>query len=231
VRSLGAFTIAATALLAAPWMLDRQPIADCAAPIVKFKPTRVARGGVLTITGQNFGDCLSSGTVPGSVGPLGTPLVGLAIVIDQGDREFLVARGSADSDYEFEVEIVVPEELEPGEASLNLLGGGDARLAISPTLVISGAQPISSAEATLATFGPQPNTDTEADASVPPPILPADIPDENAATVPPLSTAPVEIDGSDSDHQRRILAVGFAVAVAIGGMVFALWSRSKRRGW
>jgi len=231
VRVLGAFTIATTALFTAPPLTVPQPIADCAAPIVRFTPTRVARGGVVTITGQNLGDCLAPAAPADGVGRLGTPLTGMAIVIDQGDREVLVATGSADSDYRFRVDIVVPADLDPGDASLNLLGGGDARLAISPALRISNASPITSGDPAVATFGPEPTTDTEPDATIPPPILPGDIPDDNVTTIPPLSTAPVEIDNSDSDHQRRVLTVGFAIAVAIGGAGFALWSRSKRRGW
>ena len=88
---------------------------------------------MLTITGQYFGDdCLDTGTVPPGVGALGNPLTGLAIVIDQGEREFLVATGSADSDYSFQVDVVVPSELEPGEASMSIIGAGDARLTINP---------------------------------------------------------------------------------------------------
>jgi hypothetical protein len=220
----------AMVLFTAPPATSDPTAPACPAPVVRFKPARIARGGHVTITGSNFGDCLISGTVP-VAGPLGNPLTGLLIVIDQGTSEFVVANGSADSDYSFKVDVVVPADLEPGEASLNLIGSGDARMAISPSLVISNASPISSAEPAVATFGPAPPTDTAPDATVPPPILPADIPDENVVTVPTLSTAPLEIDTSNSDRQRRILTVGFAVAVGIGAVGFALWSRSKRRGW
>jgi hypothetical protein len=204
-------------------------MADCAAPTVKFKPTRIARGAVLTVTGQYFGDdCLDTGTVPQGVGPLGSPLTGLAIVIDQGEREFLVATGSADSDYAFQVDVVVPSELEPGEATLSIIGAGDARLTISPALVISTAPPPDSAETTVATFGPPLTTDTEPAGSVPPPILPADIPDEPLDTAPPLSTVPIE-DDTDSSGVQRAISVGVAGVVAIGALGFALWSRSRRR--
>jgi hypothetical protein len=198
--------------------------------VVKFRPTRIARGGIVTITGSNFGDCLSSETVP-DLGPLGTPLTGLVIVIDQGTNEFVVADGSADSDYAFEVDVVVPVDLEPGEATLDVLGAGDARLALTPSLVISNASPINAAEATVATFGPAPTTDTQPDATVPPPILPGDIPDANAATIPPLSTAPVQFDDGESNRQRRVVTVGIAVTVAVGAIGFAFWSRSNRRRW
>jgi hypothetical protein len=122
--------------------------------------------------------------------------------------------------------------LEPGEASLSLVGAGDARMAISPALVISNAAPRASADPEVATFGPEPTTDTLPQGTVPQPILPGDIPDEQAATIPPLSTAPVADDDSGGTaHQRRVLTVGFAVAVAIGAIGFALWSRSNRRRW
>ncbi len=187
----------------------------------------------MTITGQNLGDdCLDTGTVPEGLGPLGNPLTGLTIVISQGTREFLVATGNADSDYAFQVDIVVPVELEPGEAVLSLIWGGDARLAITPALTVSNAPPRSDAESAVATFGPTPTVDTAPQPTAPPPILPADIPDEQAATVPPLSTAPVaDDDTSDSERQRRLITVGVAVAVAIGAVGFALWSRSNRRRW
>jgi hypothetical protein len=230
VRLFGAaFAVTAAALCAVPLLSDQLATASCAAPTVKFKPARIARGGVLTITGQYFGDdCLDTGTVPQGVGPLGSPLTGLAIVIDQGEREFLLATGSADSDYAFEVDVVVPSELEPGEASLSIIGAGDARLTITPTLVISNAPPVDTAEATVETFGPEVTTDTQPPGSVPPLILPADIPDEPVDTSPPLSTVPIE-DDTDSSGVQRAISVGVAGVVAIGALGFALWSRSRRR--
>lgn len=223
-----AVTAAAAALFAVPSVLHETAGASCVAPMVKFKPSRVARGDVLTITGRYFGDeCLDTGTLPPGVGALGIPLTGLAIVINQGPNEFLVATGSADSDYEFQVEVVVPSQLEPGEAVLSVVGAGDARLTIDPALVISGASPITSSEATVATFGP-PTTDPEPVGSLPPTPLPAEIPDEPDATPAPLSTTPID-DTDDSSDLQRAISVGFAGVVAIAAIGFAAWSRSKRR--
>ncbi len=140
----------AAALIAAPVVTDHPAGASCPAPVLTFKPTKVSRGGTLTITGQHLGDeCLDTGTIPQGVGPLGAPLTGLTIVIDQGSNEFVVATGSADSNYSFQVDVVVPPKLEPGEATLAVLSAGDGRLTISPSLVISSAPPVSSADATL----------------------------------------------------------------------------------
>jgi hypothetical protein len=227
VRLLGAFVVATVALLAAPSVSVQPVVATCAAPSVKVKPARVARGGVLTVTGKFFGDdCLDTGTVPAGVGPLGNPLTGLFIVIDQGENEFVVATGSAGNDYAFEVDVVVPAQLEPGEASVALLGAGDARLTTDLPLVITSA-PARDAEATVATFGP-PTPDTTPPGTVPPPVLPVDIPDAASVTTPPLSTAPVN-DDSGADENRRAITVGIAVIAGIGTIGFAIWSRFKRR--
>jgi hypothetical protein len=198
---------------------------------VTFKPAKIARGSVLTITGKYFGDdCLDTGTVPQGIGPLGNPMSGLAIVIDQGTNEFVVATGSARSNYAFQVDVVVPPGLEPGEASIIVVAAGDARLPADRPLVISEAPSVSSAEATVATFGPTTTatTDTQPQGSVPPPLLPADIPDEQVATVPPLSTAPT-VDDSNIGDQRLAIGIGIVAALAIGATGFAVWSRSKKR--
>ena len=221
----------AAALIAAPVVPDHPAAASCAAPTLKFKPTKVARGGTLTITGQHLGDdCLDTGTLPQGIGPLGIPLTGLAIVIDQGTNEFLVATGSADSDYSFQVDVVVPSKLEPGEATVSVLGAGDARLTISPSLVISSAPPVSSADATAATFGPPTTPDTEPSGTDSPSVLPAEIPDEPIATAPRLSAAPIEDDSHNTDLQRAI-GVGVAGVVAIGATAFAVWARSRRKSY
>ena len=151
-------TVTATTLLAAPLVAHRAAAADCAAPKVTFRPARVARGAVLTITGQYLGDdCLDTGTLPPGVGPLGLPLEGLAIVINQGTNEFLVATGSANSEYSFEVTSWSPP-VGAGRGGFSLVGSGDARMTIDLPLVISTAPP-TPIEGSVVTFGP-PTPDT-----------------------------------------------------------------------
>lgn len=231
MRRFVAIAITAVAVLAAPLATPRSAAANCVAPSVKLRPARVARGAVLTITGQYFGDdCLDTGTLPPGVGALGNPLIGLVIVIDQGTREFVVANGSADSDYEFKVDVVVPAELEPGDALVDVLGVGDARLTTKPTLVISNVPAVSPSDSTVAAFGPSTTADTEPLGSVPAQVLPNEIPDEPAATAPPLSAAPI-VDSADNRDLQRAIGVGVAGVVAIGAVGFAIWSRSRRRGY
>jgi hypothetical protein len=225
--------VAAAALIAAPLTPAGTAAASCVAPSLTVKPARVARGAELTITGQYLGDdCLDTGTLPPGIGPLGNPLTGLLVVIDQGPKEFQVATGSADSKYEFEVKVVVPPTLEPGDASVNLIGVGDARLTTTVPIVISSASPITSGEANVATFGPPTTPDTEPIGTDPSTPLPAEIPDQPIATSPPppISSAPIEEDSNRGDMQRAI-AVGVAGIVAIGATVFAVRGRLRKRGW
>jgi hypothetical protein len=214
-------------------MASPQPVeASCVGPAFKFKPARVARGGVLTITGQHFGDdCLDTGTLPPGVGPLGHPLTGIVIVIDQADLEFVAATGSADSDYAFRVDVVVPSGLAPGDATVQVIGADVARLTTDVPLVISSASPIGSTVATVATFGPPTTPDTEPSGSLPPTPLPAEIPDEPTTTTPTGSTAPTVDGGSTTGDLQRAIAVGVAGVVAIGATVIAVRGRVKQRGW
>jgi hypothetical protein len=219
----------AAAVLVAPAISNDVASASCVAPVLTFKPTKVVRGGTVTITGQNLGDdCLDTGTLPPGVGPLGNPLTGLAVVIDQGTNEFVVATGSADSHYSFHVDVVVPSKLEPGEATLALLGAGDARLTITPSLMISSAPPVGSADEKAVTFGPPTTPDTAPSGTNPPILLPAEIPDEPVATAPSVSAAPIE-QSSDNTNLQRAIGVGVAGVVAIGATAFAVWAWFRRK--
>jgi hypothetical protein len=203
-------------------------IAACPTPTVKFRPTRVARGATVTITGQNFGDaCFDTGTVPEGVGKLGDPLAGLVIVIDQADREYVVASGSADQDYKFSVEIIVPAGLEPGEATVGILAG-DARMNLDIPLVISAVQPVGDDDEAVATFGPTTTASPDPAVTGATPPIPAEIPDVRpTTTIAVLDTAPIDAQGTASQTWRAygLVVGGVAVLLIIG---FIAWSRSKR---
>jgi len=202
--------------------------AACPVPTAKVRPTRVARGATVTITGQYFGnDCLDTGTVPAGVGPLGDPLTGLVIVIDQGDREYTVAYGSADAKYEFSVDVVVPSGLEPGQATVSIVAG-DARMNLPTPLVISASAPIGKGDAVVATFGTTTTAPTDTAVTEPPPPIPAEIPDlQPTTTVAIEQTAPADQEGSGSQTWRAYgLAVGGVAVLLIIG--FIAWSRSGR---
>jgi hypothetical protein len=182
----------------------------------------------VTITGQYFGDgCADTGTLPAGAGPLGQPLTGLVIVIDQADREYVVATGSADDRYEFAVDVVVPAGLQPGQATVSIVAG-DARMEVPTPLVISAAAPVGNKNDAVATFGPSTTAETGAAVTEAPPPVPAEIPDlQPSTTVAVLETVPLGDQGAPSQAWRAYgLAVGGVAMLAIIG--FIAWSRSRR---
>ena len=202
--------------------------AACPQPTAKVRPTRVARGGTVTITGQFFGDaCPDAGTVPAGAGPLGDPLAGLVIVIDQGDREFVVATGSADADYQFHVDVVVPAGLEPGQAIVGIIAG-DARMNLDTPLSISAVDAVGEGDAPVATFGPTTLAPTDTPVTEAPVPIPAEIPDvAPSTTVAVDQTTPAADQGTANQTWRAYgLVVGGVAVLAIIG--FVAWSRSRR---
>jgi len=182
----------------------------------------------MTVTGQYFGDgCPDTGTLPAGVGPLGDPLTGLVIVIDQGDREYIVANGSADDAYKFSVDIAVPAGLEPGPATVGILAG-DARLNLDSPLVISAVAPVGAGDEAVATFGPTTTASTDTGVTEAQPPIPAEIPDlQPSTTVAVLDTAPLDEPSTSSQTWRAygLVVGGVAVLMIIG---FIAWSRSRR---
>jgi len=231
MRRIGGALVAAMVVAMLMSLLSSHDVATAACPVptAKVRPTRVARGVTVTITGQYFGDdCLDTGTVPEGVGRLGTPLGGLVIVIDQADREYIVATGSADDTYEFKVDIVVPRTLEPGPATVSIIAG-DARMNLDTPMVISAVDPVGEGDAAVAAFGPTTTAPTDtAVTEVPPPPIPAEIPDvQPSTTVAVVQTAPLDEQAGTSQSWRAYgLVVGGVAVLAI--IVFIAWSRSKR---
>ena len=226
MRRIGGALIAA--MIASLLTCHGTAAASCPQPTAKVRPNRVTRGATMTITGQYFGDdCLDTGTVPTGVGKLGDPLTGLVVVIDQADREYVVASGSADADYGFSVDVVVPAGLEPGQATVSIVAG-DARMNLATPLVISASTPIGKGDAAVATFGPTTIAPTDTAVTEAPPPVPAEIPDlQPTTTVGVAETAPADQAGSPSQTWRAygLVVGGVAVLLIIG---FIAWSRSGR---
>jgi hypothetical protein len=130
--------------------------ADCLGPTIEYTAGAVDRGQEITVTGTGFGDnCYDTGPPPPGEGTLGRPLADIDVVITQAGVDHVVAEGTADADYGFEVSVVVPSDLEPGEATVQALWDAGAAPASDRTdepLVISDAP--STGEDVVATFGP-----------------------------------------------------------------------------
>lgn len=93
--------------------------ATCSGPRLEYETGPVVRGETVTVTGAAYGDnCYDTGPPPAGEGVLGDPLEEIEVLIVQDDQRIVVARGAANDDYEFEVEVTVPLILHPGEAEM-----------------------------------------------------------------------------------------------------------------
>ena len=98
-------------------VLGSPALADCISPNIRFEPVVVSRGQAVRIVGQAFGDeCFDAGVPDGATGELGEPQQDIRILIVQGGEEHPVGEVDADDDYEFSIEIVIPDSLESGNA-------------------------------------------------------------------------------------------------------------------
>jgi hypothetical protein len=132
--------------------------ADCSGPTISVSPeSGAARGEQVTVTGSYFGaNCYDTGPPPAGQGIFGTPLDDIEIVFVQGTTELVVARGAADNDYAFSVDVTVPADLQPGEVLLQVRSNGLFSSALQ-SFVLTDAPPVGSAPASsedVATFGP-----------------------------------------------------------------------------
>ena len=115
------------------------------------------RGGLLLVEGVAFGDnCYDTGPPPAGEGVLGKPRSDITVFVVQGGEEHLVAEGAADGEYLFTVEVLLPAELEPGEADV-VVRYAEGAEAYDPDLLpftVSGAEPAEPVGPEVATFGP-----------------------------------------------------------------------------
>lgn len=92
--------------------------ARCLPANIAFEPDEAARGELVSVTGDHFGDsCFDVGDPPEGQGVLGNPEHDLELFVRQGGRDLLVAEGDAGTGYGFTVDVVVPLELEPGDVT------------------------------------------------------------------------------------------------------------------
>ena len=205
--------------------------ADCSGPAIRYEAGSVVRGSTVPVEGRWWGDaCWDDGRPPPGQGLLGRPITSIEIVVVQEPVEIIVARGTADEDYAFAVDVVVPAELEPGPARLIARwDGGRAAAMTGESLVVTDDPPIAGTEAT--SFGPG--------ATPPEPIGPADgdatprpAPDPGEATGTAPASKPEAALGQQAasadnrDDRQWSPVAGLAVAVAVGLMVRR---RARRR--
>lgn len=128
--------------------------ADCIGPSIDVRPLGGSPGEELVVTGRGWGDnCYDTGPPPEGQGVLGRALDDIEIVFSQGAGEWVVATGSANPGYEFEVTVRVPRDARPGDATVAARAADGRRVSVPSAVVVTegGARP--GDDEPLATFG------------------------------------------------------------------------------
>ena len=89
--------------------------AACVGPQLSYDVAPVAPGQVVRVTGEYWGtDCYDTGNRPRDEGVLGPPQPDIEVVVLQDGVGQVVARGDADVDYRFVVEVPITGPLHAG---------------------------------------------------------------------------------------------------------------------
>lgn len=189
--------------------------ADCMGPTIEIEQSEVARGDELAISGSGWGDnCYDTGAPPAGEGVLGVPINNIRIFLVQGATEWLVATGSADADYQFDVAVVVPPDLQPGVAEVQARHGDVVAYSSDPQFVVVAAPAPTVADTEVVSFGPA--SASAADPSSPTLASDPGAPSERIAATTSTSTSTA----------TAVLIVGGAAALAAAATV--MFARARR---
>lgn len=175
--------------------------ADCIGPTLEFEPSAAPRGGEVTVVGSGFGDnCYDTGPPPAGEGVLGVPQRDVQVLLVQGAGETLVAKGDADAAYAFEVTIVVPPALVPGEAQFvaRLADGREAFVPQSEGLTITDGPPVEGAVEDVVIFG------------------------DDAAGGPPTTDATATVDDGDEGPPWELIGLSLFVLAVAATVIYPL---------
>jgi hypothetical protein len=210
--------------------------ADCIGPTILPITGELVRGEPVTITGRGWGDqCYDTGPPPPGQGTLGTPADDIEIRFTQGDTDVVVAQGSADDEYRFEVTVSVPTSLAPGEARLWARPVGSTAGAAPATalvvVVVSAAPPAAEAPVpAIAVFGPDDPAPPSSPASTEPSTTSTAAP---GGTSPGSTQAPVEPPPPDTMPTETsgpsVAAIAGAVALVVAVVATGAWLVTRRR--
>jgi hypothetical protein len=160
---------------------------------------------------------------------LGVPVNGIEIYVVQGDREWLIAAGSADAHYGFTATATAPADLTLGDARVQARSRQGVAYSSNPKFVVIDAPKPAGIDKTVVSFGPSASTLTLA--------APPTRPDETS--IPETSTSPTGVvasqptaeaaaDGDKSSTTTLLILRGIAVAlVALAAAVFLAHDRQK----
>jgi hypothetical protein len=113
--------------------------ASCISPSIGYDVVAVSPGGSVRVTGDGWGtDCYDQGNRPSGVGNLGEPRTGIEVVVLQDGVGPVVARGSADTNYRFAVDVPIPPDVHAGTLTIAARAGSPIpQVAAGPELAVS----------------------------------------------------------------------------------------------
>jgi hypothetical protein len=188
--------------------------ADCLGPRISFAPEAVDPGDTLTITGKGFWDkCID--TFPTQ--EVATPIENIELIMVQGSSSWVIARGSADENAEFTVEVVVPPAAQPGEARLTATAGQSQRFPLTRTLAISTKPAPDTISGAVTAFGPDQDATTTTAAA------PSTTNSASTLEERPTATSEGEDEGSDA------LIIFLVIAGGVAAVALATWMIRQRR--
>jgi hypothetical protein len=210
-------------------VVSRPAAANCLGPTIEIDQRKIAPGEEIKVLGSWWGDnCYDTGPPPEGEGVLGVPINGIDIYVVQGDREWLIAAGSADAHYGFTATATAPADLTLGDARVQARSRQCVAYSSNPNFVVIDAPRPAGIDKTVVSFGPSASTLTSA--------APRTTPD--AASISETSISPTGVvasqptteaatDGDKSSTTTLLILGGIAVAlVALAAAV--LLARSRR---
>jgi hypothetical protein len=121
--------------------------ASCVGAQISYDVTPVSPGQVVRVTGEHWGtECYDTGNQPRGVGSLGEPQANIEILVLQNGAGPVVARGDADHDYRFVVDVSIPGPLQTGTIAISARVGG-----AQPQVAAGGTIPVTNTSAAVPT--------------------------------------------------------------------------------
>jgi len=114
----------------------RPATASCPVATIAVEPATAPSGGMITVSGRDFGTACNDTVVNGEVKPpLGDPAKGIELLVRQDGRDVPLVIVAAAPDYTFAVTVGLPADLHDGPATVHVPGGPGAAEA---AVVIAG---------------------------------------------------------------------------------------------
>jgi hypothetical protein len=209
-----------TALLA---VASGPAAADCIGPTIEIAQRELAPGGAIKVLGSGWGDeCYDTGPPPDGEGVLGVAVKGIEIFVVQGDREWLIAAGTADARYGFTATATVPSDVTRGAARVQARSRLGVAYSSNPNFVVIDAAVPAAVGTKVVPLGPSAAAlESVTPQTTPDPTTIAEMSTSSTGVVTSQSTAGALDPCARSSTTTGLIVGGIALTlVALAGAVF-----------